>query len=275
VELSYTVKQQIVTLDSSTGAIGTSMATFDPTPRPVLTTTYYLDAYDAHRVKLDSRNIPITVIDPPIKIESLTVSPLVPNFDDGPADITLSWIVTPAEMIKRLEIEGVADVTGLTSYVIRGATAPGPHLLRAIGIGGDEHIGTVRSLSLHEYLIGKKYQVTNDSEEIKTEREWLLLTGGAHDRLEIVSASEARYTVDNNWSYQYQISGPQAPTIHPPVSLTGTWSTSGMRLQVETAAGTLHFTFVANSPKGEALRSESSTEKYVNFTRNDQLLTPG
>jgi hypothetical protein len=260
VTLSYVVKQQAVTFDSDTGAIATSMARFAPTPLPVLTTTYSLDAFDASRAKVDAKQINLTVIEPPIKIESFTASPLRANFAAGPVDITLTWSVTPPDMVKRLEIAGPGIVpgqgivTGQPSYVVRSVKEPTTYTLCATGRADDEQTASVQTQVLKDYLVGRTYEVSTPTVSGQI----------AVDRLEFVSSSAASYT--GGFLSRYE------PFFD--YGVTGPWSLVGTTIHVVTSLGTLLFDYQEHTAKGEALKFENSPLEKSFGTGYDPLLTP-
>jgi hypothetical protein len=279
---STTYSVQDIAFDSAAGQIRVSMDHFAPTPIPLVSTTYNLDAYNAHGAKVDSKQIVLTVIDQPVTINSFTVSPAVANFAAGPVDITLSWSVTPPEMVKTLEIEGLADVTGQTSYVVRRATEAATYALRATGLGGEEKIASGSTQALADYLVGRRYQMVNEQISVMVGDESRGYYAWTLDHLEIESPSQARYLVDGIGTVPVTIQpgvtphrDDSMPSLNGcPHQVHGTWRLVGSTIQVDTSLGTLLFDYQANSEKGEALRFQNPPFAQAGFVRHDFLMTP-
>jgi len=215
-----------------------------------------VDAYDARREKVDSRNIPITVIEPPIKIDSFTASPYAANFAAGPVDVALSWKVTPDYAVKRVELEGQGIVTGQTSYVVRGVKEPTTFHLRATGLGDDEQTASVQAQSLSEHLVGRSYQV-NNLVFWDNPKKYVM------DIISFLSPSKAHYHV-----YIY------CPAVWDSKDVDGTWSLVGSTIQVVTSLGTLLFDYRADAETGDALYFENPPYLEAFGDGYTRLMTP-
>jgi len=170
-------------------------------------------------------------------------------------------------MIKSLEIEGLADVTGQTSYVARAVTEPGTISLRAIGLASDQHVASAEVRALQDYLVGRTYGLMNYEDDNSDNERW------ATDMLEILSPSQARYTVVKSDWHDFEEYGKPEPGW--PRVYVAAWTLTGDTVEIVTPAGTLHFVYNEDPYWGEILEFQTPTFTSEISWRDDFNMKPG